>query len=199
MTDHVKIISRQPEFNGYHKLETITCQPRSLLHEGYANEMSREVFHAGASVSTLLYIPETDQILLNQQFRIGAFMAGVEDPFLFECVDGRIDEDEAPEVAARREVQEETGNEALDMIALGTVYSSPGPVAQKFHLFVARIAKPQAGVFGEAHEGEEIKTHLLPAASVLEMLDQNKIKNVTTVTVLNWFFRRKSEILAKWR
>ena len=64
-----KIIKRQVEFDGYHRVETITCQPRSLRHDGDAAEMTREVMFCKKIAAVLLYAPESDKILLNQQFR----------------------------------------------------------------------------------------------------------------------------------
>lgn len=197
-TPDAKILERKVIFDGYHKLEQFRIQPRSLKHGGWAEPMEREVFFGKDIAVVLLYIPETDQLLLNQQFRPGAMMAGVKDPFLFECAAGAIDPGETAEEAAKREAFEETGCEILELEYIGKSYSSPGCMAEEFSLFIGRIEKAESGIYGHEGEGEEIKTHLLPYKSVLQMLDQGDIANITTALVLNWFARNHERIRNKW-
>lgn len=194
----MKIISSKVVFEDYHRLEVYRVQPRSLKHEGWAHEMEREIWFGKKIASVMLYIPETDEILLNQQFRLGAALAGAEDPFMFETAAGAVDEGESVEAAARREAFEETGCEVLDLEFFGKVYSSPGCMAEEYHMYIGRIAKATAGIYGHEHEGEEIKTHLLPVPTVLQMLDDGAITNVTTALGLNWFARNHARLRKKW-
>lgn len=193
-----EITSRKVEFDGYHRLETVTCKPRSLKHDGYATEMSREIFFCKKIAAVLLYVPETDEILMNQQFRLGAMLAGAEDPFLFEVAAGAVDEGESIEDAARREALEETGSEVLEIEYINKCYTSAGCLAEEFHLYFGRIARAEGGIYGMEHEGEEIKTHLLPATKVIEMLDNGDITNAPTALLVHWFARNHDRIRAKW-
>jgi len=120
-----KIVSRKVEFKGWHTLETLVVQPKSLKHDGWAEPMSREMYYTGLIVGALLYNPETDEVLMNQQFRVGAFVAGDEAPHLYECCAGKVDEGETPEDAVRREAKEETGCDILDLEFIGTFYPTP--------------------------------------------------------------------------
>lgn len=193
-----KITSRKTIFQGYHLLEDIIVVPKSLRHGGWAEPVSREVFHNKPVVSTILYLPETDELLLNQQFRMGAFLAGADDPFLFECSAGGIDEGESPEDAARREALEETGAVVDELEFICNSYSSPGCVAEKWYMYIGRVKKAEAGIFGLEHEGEEIKTHLLPASQVIRMLDEGHITNQATAMMLHWFARHREDLRKKW-
>lgn len=195
---HAKILSRETVFDGYHRLEKMTVQPRSLKHAGWTEEMQREVFYGKPIAVVLLYIPESDEILLNQQFRLGAMLAGCENPFMYECAAGAVDPGETAEQAARREAHEETGCDVLDLEYVGKAYSSPGCMAEEFQMYVGRIAKAESGIFGHEHEGEEIKTHLLPYAKVIEMLDGGQIPNITTSMLLHWFARHRDQLRKKW-
>jgi ADP-ribose pyrophosphatase len=193
-----KILARETIFDGYHRLEMLRVQPRSLKHEGWTAEMEREVFFGKPIAVVLLYIPETDEILLNQQFRLGAMLAGCENPFMYECAAGAVDPGETAENAARREAHEETGCDVVDLEFVGKTYSSPGCMAEEFQMYIGRIAKAESGIFGHEHEGEEIKTHLLPYAKVMEMLDGGQIPNVTSSMILYWFARHRERLRAKW-
>lgn len=194
-----KIVSRNLVFDGFHRLEVVRAQPRSLKHDGFAAEMEREIFSCGGYSTVLLYVPETDEILMNEQFRLGAFMANSADPFLWECAAGIIDEGETPEEAAVRETQEETGCSVLALEKVGSFFTSPGCLDEEAHVFIGRIAKADTTqIFGVEEEGEEIRTHLLPSARVLEMLDAGEIRNGSSALALNWFGRHKDRIRAAW-
>lgn len=193
-----KIISRQTEFEGWHRLETVTVQHPSLKHGGMAEPMKREMYYCGTCVVVLLYQPETDQILLNEQFRIGAFMAGDPNPWLYECCAGMVDEGEKPEDTVRREALEETGAEILDLEFVGKAYTSPGGSDEIYMLYCGRIGPTETGHYGLAEEGEEIKTHMIPAMEAIRLLDTGKITNSGAVMCLHWFARNHDRLREKW-
>lgn len=198
LSTQAKILSRKVEFEGWHRLESVVAEPKSLKHDGWATPMGREVFFGTKIVSVLLYSPKTDEILMNQQFRMGAFMAGALDPFLIECCAGAVDEGEDFETAARREALEETGSVITDLKYIGNCFTSPGCMAEEFHLYIGRIENPEAGFHGLEEESEEIKTHLLPVSEALKMLDSGKITNVTTALLLHWFARHGAALKKEW-
>lgn len=198
-TSDARIISRKMEFEGFHDLETVEMQHKSFRHDGWSGTISREIFHAGACAVVLLYKPESDEILMNEQFRVAAFIAGAENPYLYECCAGMVDEGETPEAAVRREAKEETGSDIIDLEYIGHVYPSPGGVNETFHLYCGRINGGQhGGIFGMESESEEIRTHLLPAREVISMLDAGKITNAATALCLHWFARHKDRLQKKW-
>ncbi len=197
-TSKANILSRKLEFDGWHKLETIVVQTDSLRHDGKAEPMQRELFRCHVCSVALLYQPETDQILFNEQFRGGAFMAGDANPWLIECCAGLVDAGETPEEAVRREAVEETGCNILDLEFIGKSYSSPGASDEVHMLYCGRIGKAEAGHFGLEEEGEEIKTHLIPAVEAIRMLDTGKIVNGATLICMNWFARNHERLQKKW-
>jgi len=194
-----RITKRKVEFDGYHRLETISCIPQSLRHDGEAAEMTREVMFCKKIAAVLLYAPESDRILLNQQFRLGAMMAGCENPFLYEVAAGGVDDGESVEDAARREALEETGAEVGDLEFVAKCYTSAGCLAEEFHLYIGRIsAAADSGFHGLEDEGEEIKTHLLPASEVFAMLDRGEIMNAPAAVLMHWFARHHNTIRQRW-
>lgn len=60
----------------------------------------------------------------------------------WELPGGFVDEGELPEEAARRELKEETGLEAVNLRNLGAFYPSFGSTNEKIHLFSAECGNP---------------------------------------------------------
>ena len=57
----------------------------------------------------------------------------------FELPMGGIDDGEAPIDAAKREMREETSIEADVLIDIGSFFPVPGLMAQKVHVFIAKV------------------------------------------------------------
>ncbi len=196
--DNAKVISRKVEFEGWHSLETIVLQHKSRVHDGYAAPMQREMYYTGTAVVGLLYMPATDQILFNEQFRVGAWVAGDPNPWLLECCAGMIDEGEKPEEALHREADEETGCKIRDIEFIAKVYPSPGGTDEIQLLYCCRIDAAAPGAFGVEEEGEEITTCLIGATEAIRMLDAGEVTNGATVTALQWFARHHDRLKKKW-
>ena len=90
---------------------------------------------------------------------------------LLEIPAGRLEQGEAPEDAARRELAEETGLTADTLTPLGKQYATPGYCGEVLHVYLARGLHR-----GEAHpdEGEflNVEMHTLDALIDLALSDQ---------------------------
>ena len=85
--------------------------------------------HPGAAA----VVPFLDdgRVLLIRQYRFAA------SGFLLEIPAGKLAADEAPELCAARELEEETGYRAGRLDTLGAIWPSPGFTDEKIHLFAA--------------------------------------------------------------
>jgi len=81
---------------------------------------------------TILAIDEDENVILVEQFRIGA------DKSMLELPAGKVESGEDPLAAARRELREETGLDAKEFIHLGNFYISPGYASEYMHCYLAR-------------------------------------------------------------
>lgn len=199
MPKTAKLVSRTLEFDKFHKLEIVVAEPDSLKKNGAACAIQREVFRCGKAALVLMYLPETDQVLMSEQFRMGAFMAEAENPFLLECAGGIVDDGETPEQTAIREACEETGCNVTDIEFIGNFYPSPGCLDEEFFLYCGRIQTAQdGGVFGNEDEEEEIKTHLIDVSTLKEMMAKNDIKHGMTAIAMLWFFAHHDRLRQKW-
>ncbi len=110
----------------------------------------------GISAAVILAVHEGAVILI-EQFRVPLGRACIELP---AGLIGDQGASEAPELAAARELEEETGFRAGRMENLGEFYSSPGMVSEAFHLM--RAHDLQRVHQGGGVEGEDITVHVVP-------------------------------------
>jgi|AntRauTorckE6833_2_1112554.scaffolds.fasta_scaffold10883_2 ADP-ribose pyrophosphatase len=189
----VRILNEKIQYSGFNLLKEYDLEVPSLK-EGmeYAAPMNREVIHTQDSVVVLLYAPEQDSFLFCEQFRTGPYFHGEKNPFILEAPAGMIDYGLSPTETALKEVEEETGIILKTIDQIAAVYSSSGRITEKCFIYYAEIpGNPTTGMFGLAHEGEEIKTHCLPRTDIYSLLDSHKLYHAQTVLALNWFKANK--------
>jgi ADP-ribose pyrophosphatase len=112
------------------------------------------------------------------------------DAVMLEIPAGRLSPDEPPPECARRELREETGISAVNLIPLGTVYSSPGVFDEVIHLFAATgISQGPA----QPEEDEEIEVLRLPLVEALQMASDGRISDGKTLAaLLRWELMSRS-------
>ena len=104
--------------------------------------IQRELLMKPEAVGVLIYDPKRDEVLMIEQFRVGALSES--NPWQLEIVAGlvdSVDEDETLEAVVCREAWEEAGIELRQLQKLMSYFMSPGGSNEKFTLFVARWPK----------------------------------------------------------
>lgn len=196
--DDLEIIARDTGYDGYFRIDRYRLRHR-LFDGGWSPELRREVFERGHVTALLPYDPIRDEVVLIEQFRIGAHSAGL-GPWITEIVAGVIDEGETPEAVARRETQEETGLEVAEMIPICHYLSSPGGTSETVRLFCGKVDAGNAGgTHGHADEGEDIRVFALPATEALERLAAAEFDNAITIIGLQWLALNRDELRGRWR
>jgi ADP-ribose pyrophosphatase len=195
--DDVEVLDRKTVCQSYFRIDRYMLKHR-LFGGGWSAPVMREVFERGHSCACLLYDPKADTVILIEQFRAGAFAAGM-GPWLIECVAGIIDEGETPEDVARRESVEESGCTVGRLEPIGEFLYSTGACSEVCHLFVGEADSSTAGgVHGLADEHEDIKTHIVPVATAIEWLDAHKIDNAAMLIAISWLARHHSALRQRW-
>jgi ADP-ribose pyrophosphatase len=196
--DDVEIRERTAVFQGHFGIDRYRLRHR--LHDGgWSAEMTREVFERGHAAAVLPYDPIRDEVVLIEQFRVGAYAAG-RAPWLTEIVAGIIDPGETPADVVRREAREEAGLAlgALELIA--DYLSSPGGASESVALFCGRVDAAQAGgIHGHRGEDEDILVRVRPFAAIQEMLRTTSVSNAVTLIALQWLALNRDGLRARWR
>ena len=145
------------------------------------------------------YDPWRDEVVLIEQFRIGAFVAG-QHPWLIEVVAGRIDAGESPEDVARREAVEEIGRPVDRLERNGRItWSILLAPTETNTTFVGRVdASDAGGVHGLQHEGEDIRVFTMPAEEVIGWIGTEKITNATFLIAMQFFAGNRQRLREIW-
>ena len=122
----------------------------------------------GIHAAVILAIDEGEDgphIILVEQYRV---------PLKIQCLElpaGLVGDDmagEASEIAAERELEEETGYRAAHWRTVGEFYSSPGMVSESFTLLIAKGLTKIGD--GGGVDGEDIVVHRVPLAGIADFV-----------------------------
>jgi len=194
----VQVVAHENAYRGYFRIDRYRLR-HGLFAGGMSPEIRRELFDRGHAVAVILYDPQRDEVVLIDQFRIGALTAGFP-PWVTEIVAGLIDKGETPEQVARRETTEETGCDVRDLELVHDYLVSPGCSNETVKLFCGRVDAAMAGgIFGLEHEGEDIRVRAVPVADALELLAAGKINTSLGIIGLQWLALNRAKLRERWR
>lgn len=193
----VEIVERTTVYDGFFRLDRYR-----LRHRLYRGEMSpvltRELFERGHAVAVLPYDPVRDEVVLLEQFRIGAIHDP--NPWLREIVAGIIEPGETREAVARREMIEEAGCELLDLVPIQTYYVSPGGTSETVHLCCGRVnADGVGGLHGLDEEVEDIRVRPVPFAQAMDLLHGGEINSAAPIIALQWLAANRERLRREWQ
>lgn len=120
----------------------------------------------GIRAAVILATDDEDHVLLVEQFRVPLDRRCIELPA--GLIGDGDDHEEADELAAARELEEETGYRPGRMENLGEFHSSPGMVTESFSLFRAHDLEKVSD--GGGVEGEDITVHRVPLSGIEEAI-----------------------------
>jgi ADP-ribose pyrophosphatase len=166
------ISSKRDELIKFFKLRTDRAvSPRTNIpHDFY-------VLESAGWINVIPLTPEEDVILIRQ------YRHGIQG-FTLEIPGGIIEAEDSPEGAAVRELYEETGYRAKEMISLGSVHANPAILNNICYTYLAKDVY-QAGK-QELDDKEDIEIVIKPLAEIPRLIKEGEI---THSLILAAFYR----------
>ena len=197
MTDGVELLDKSERYSGFFRINCYRLRHR-LFAGGWSGAIEREVFERGHAVGVLPYDPVADSVVLIEQFRIGALVAGMS-PWLIEVVAGIAEEGEAPEEVARRETQEEAGLEIQALMPMCRYLVSPGGSSESVLLYCGRVdSRGAGGIHGLAEEHEDIRVDRVAYEEAMHLLEEGRVTNSVSLIALQWLALHRDRVRAAW-
>lgn len=193
----VEIVERVTCYQGFYRLDKVHLR-HELFAGGLGREISRELFVRHDAVCVLPYDPQRDEVVLIEQFRVGA-LDKTQNPWLIELVAGLIDEDERPEEVAHREAEEEAGLRFSALWPMTRYFPSPGGSDEFVHLFLGRCDSEGAGgLHGLEEEGEDIRVKVWSFEDALQAVRDGRIGNAASIIAIQWLALNRDEVRGLW-
>ena len=164
-----KTVSSQVEFTG--RIITVR-QDQAALPNGRV--VGREVVeHPGGVAVLALFDDNTVPVVRQFRYPYGKV--------LLEVPAGKLEPGEEPFPAAQRELSEEVGAEADELIYLGKFFTSPGYSTEVLHMYLARGLRQ-----GQVHpdEDEFLESERLPFLTLFQQVMSGEIEDGKTIAAV---------------
>ena len=145
------------------------------------------VGHPGAVA--ILAIDPDDEVLLVRQFRVPAGRVLLEIPAGTLDVDAATGAVEDHALAARRELEEETGYRAATWRHLASFWTAPGFATELMHLWLATDLRAAEGERLGPDEDEHLRLERMPLRDALAATERGEIADAKSILGLLWLDR----------
>ncbi|MDO6443893.1 MULTISPECIES: NUDIX domain-containing protein [unclassified Marinobacter] len=194
----VKIEKRETVFQGFFRMDKLW-----LTHPRFDGksmpEFTRELFIRGDATCVLPYDPGRDEVVLLEQFRLGA-LGRDQSPWLLELVAGMNENGESSEEVAQREGQEEAGLTFSKLEKICDYLVSPGGSTEMIYLYCGQVSTEAAGgLYGLEHEHEDIRAHVVSADDAIAMISDGRINNAAAIIAIQWLQLNRDRLRAGWQ
>lgn len=191
------VINRRELYKGFFKLIGFDLK-HDLFEGGESVLLTRELVDRGQAAAVLPYDPVRDEVVLIEQFRIGAG-DDPSGPWVIEIIAGLLEPGESAEALVHREAEEEAGCKISDLVHVHRYYSSPGSSNELIDIYFARTESSDVGgIHGIDDEGEDIRVHVISSDTAFEWLDTGRIDSALPIIALQWFRLNRDKIRQSW-
>lgn len=198
--EDVQVLTRTPGYRGFFALDTWVIRHR-LYAGGWSQPFSRELFLRDGAAGVLLYDPDRDEVVLVEQFRIGAMVDAQtrgSSPWLLEIVAGIIAPNERAAELAQREATEEADCEIRELLHILDYYNSPGGSNEFISLFCGLVDSSAAGgIHGVPEENEDIRVRVLSSNQAWQALQEGRMNNAMAIIAMQWLMMNRDSLRAR--
>ena len=192
MKKQFEIINREVLYEGFFSMEKIRLK-HTLYEGGWTQDLTRELFHRGECVAVLLYDPDMEEVVLIEQFRMGA-IGNPERAWLLEIVAGAIEPGETAEAVAIREAAEEANCQVKQLTKINKFYTTPGGSAESITLFCGIVdATNIGGIHGLKDEDEDIRVSTVTFEQAYRMIETGEIESAIPIIAIQWLALNKEK------
>ena len=165
-----------------HRGRTLAFRVDTIERADGSRHQREIVGHPGAVA--IVALDERDRVLLVRQFRTAAGRTLLEIPAGTLDVDPTTGVIEDPDLAARRELEEETGRRAASWQKLGTFWTAPGFATELMHLYLATgLTTAGDGRLGP-DEDEALVVRAVPVDVAVAAAEDGRIEDAKSIVGL---------------
>jgi ADP-ribose diphosphatase len=194
----VEIVEAVKAFERFLRVDVFRFRHRLFSGEWSALR-TYDVLRREQATAIVLYDPDRDRVVLVEQFRLPALLAG-SSPWQLETAAGLIDNGAPPATVAIRETREETGLAPIGgPIPIQRYLPSAGGSDESVFLFCGRVDSAAAGgVHGLVEEHEDIRVVVKTLAEIEALLEAGAIESGHTLICLYWLLRHRGHLRQLW-
>jgi len=130
-----ELLDESVVYEGFYSLSLAKFKHTKFNGE-WTGVVEREVLNRGNVIGVIAHDPNSDQVVLVEQFRFGARYEST-NPWLMEVIAGMVEAGEEPIDVAIREAKEEAGVELNNPTLIRQYYSSPSSMAEQVSIYYA--------------------------------------------------------------
>jgi ADP-ribose diphosphatase len=139
----------------------------------------------------VLAVDAEDRVLLVRQYRVavGALLLEIPAGTLDVADDGSIED---PELASRRELEEETGTRAGSWRKVARFYTAPGFTSELMHLYLATDLTVADVDRLKPDDDEHLLLERMPVDDAIAAAERGEFADAKTLVALLWLGRERS-------
>ena len=142
------------------------------------HESTRELIRH-CKASCIMAFTSDNKLLIERQYRYPY------DEVIYEFPAGKCDKDEDPLVTAKRELEEETGYYANNIVYLGKMYPSCAYTDEVIYLYLATSLEKRKQ---HLDEDEALNIFEMSLDEVIKLVKSGEIKDAKTLCALTYYF-----------
>ena len=195
-----KINNTTRAYDGHFKVDELFIE-HELFSGGVSKELKRERVSRKNSVAVLPFDPIRDEVVLVEQFRVGALEVNqqTDNPWLIEIIAGLVEDGEENEEVACREAKEEANCKVGNLVKVSSFFPTPGGFSELSHVYIGQTdTTGLGGICGLEEEGEDIRVHVMSSDSAIELLQQGRIRSAIPMIAMYNFIQLREKLSKQW-